>query len=200
MQVIRLNKKTHDGIYQQIAIIHENLLAEGVLAKLGSNFLMKLYKALVNDSEAAVYVIQENEKILAFVSCTTNTNNFYKQFIYSNWTSMILILPKLCTPILLKRSFSLLKYLIKKTDNETPVAELLSIAVAKDAHRVGLGSKLMTKVFDFMKENHVDSFKVTAALTQKSAHKFYESKGGISMESIELGKLKSYIYHFTIFR
>ena len=37
-------------------------------------------------------------------------------------------------------------------------AELLSIAVAEDTHRMGLGSMLITKVIDFMKENRVPKF------------------------------------------
>lgn len=196
MQIKRLDNLSDDNIFQQIALMHERFLSAGVLAKLGSSFLIRLYKSLVDDAHSAVYIAQTNEEVLAFVSCTRNTNKFYKRFLYKNSVPIILALPKLCTPALLKRSFSLLHYLVKKPEQKSPEAELLSIAVGEQSHRSGVGSQLMIKVFDFMKENQIDCFKVTAAYTQEAAHHFYQSKGGVLSESIELGHLKSSVYYF----
>lgn len=198
MQINKLCDSSSDEIFRQIAILHERLLSAGVLATLGHNFLIKLYQSLANSPGSAVYVVQENDKVLGFVACTVNTNFFYKQFLYKNLGLMCSIIPKLCTVTLLKRSFSLLKYVTGKPVIGIPTAELLSIAVIEDAHRLGIGGKLMSKVLDFMRENKVERYKVTAAQTQKSAHKFYQSKGGVSSQSIELGKLKSQIYYFKV--
>lgn len=198
MKIKRLDNLTSDAVFSQIAALHERLLAAGVLARLGPNFLIRLYKELVIYSESAVYVVEENEKIIAFVACTANSNTFYKRFIYRNWDAIIPILLKLVNPSLLKRSFSILNYLTKKPNIDTPSAELLSIAVVENAHRKGIASQLMLKVFDFMHENNVDKFKVTAAQTQQAAQEFYKSKGGIARETIELGKLTSNIFYFTL--
>lgn len=198
MEINKLSKLTNDAVFSQIALLHIKLLSAGVLARLGPSFLINLYKALAKSPQSAVYVLQEHEKIIAFVACTANINTFYRQFFYENWTSIFLILPKLFNPMLFKRSFSIFHYLLKKTDKVQPNAELLSIAVAEQAHRLGVGSKLILKVYDFMKENNVDIFKVTAAHTQQSAQIFYQSKGGVESGTIVLGKLKSSIYYFTV--
>lgn len=198
MNMYQLSQETEEGIFRQIAHLHQDLLAAGLLSELGSDFLSKLYQSLAACPESAVYVLEKEGRVLAFVACTLNTNRFYKKFLYSNGLSLCYLLPKLCKPVLLKRAFSLFHYLIKKSNTREPAAELLSIAVVEGAHRGGLGSQLINQVIDFMKEKNVDCFKVTAAQTQKSAHQFYQSHGGIAAEEIDLGTLKSNVYYFNL--
>jgi GNAT superfamily N-acetyltransferase len=113
--------------------------------------------------------------IVAFIAGTDDTGAFYKQFLRAHYLKAIWrLLPSLRRPGTWKRMWETIRY---GGGEGSVAAELLSMAVAPNAQRSGLGSRLVDTLLDQMKVRGVDQVKVVAGEGNRAAISLYSRCG-----------------------
>lgn len=57
------------------------------------------------------------------------------------------------------------------------IARIIALAVKKEYHRQGIGTKLLQTAESYLKENYVELIAVNSGLHRIEAHRFYEKQG-----------------------
>lgn len=57
------------------------------------------------------------------------------------------------------------------------IARIIALAVKKEYHRQGIGTKLLQTAESYFKENHVELIAVNSGIRRVEAHRFYEKQG-----------------------
>lgn len=196
------NIKIRNATYKDcknIAKIHVGSLNESFLGTLGEKFLNLFYRALIEHKNSKVIVIEDDNKIIGFVSGSSDTKSFYKYFLKSKFIHAgINLLPKVVSLNTLRKILETLTYPNNEiTTSELPKAELLSIALTKDVLRKGLGKTLFYALADEFNKEEIYKFKITVGDNLFYANKFYQKMGCIKVAEIEVHKgEKSNIYVF----
>jgi len=166
--------KIHDA--SSIAKLHAETLSSSFLASLGLKFLNSLYGFLITQEN--VWVYEENNEILGFVSFSQNSSGMMKRFLINCPACIIFIAIKaILSPSLIWRMFETFQAPFKSqksnNSNNLPPGELLSISVSPRCQRSGIGAKLIDTLEVYLKQNHIQNYKVVAGEELISANKFY---------------------------
>jgi glycosyltransferase involved in cell wall biosynthesis/ribosomal protein S18 acetylase RimI-like enzyme len=158
-----------------IARLHLGMIDTGFLSSLGVGFLRLLYRSLIGSNHGTVTVAEADGMIVAFIAGTDDTGAFYKQFLRAHYLKAIWrLLPSLRRPGTWKRMWETIRY---GGGEGSVAAELLSMAVAPNAQRSGLGSRLVDTLLDQMKVRGVDQVKVVAGEGNRAAISLYSRCG-----------------------
>ena len=202
MNVRSINSKNENFFaYREIAKIHKKCLAKSFLATLGEKFLALLYKTLVEYKRGILLVVEDNGKIIGFVSATADTGGFYKYFLKKKFIKAgFLLLPKANNLNILRKIFETLRYSKKNKINILlPKAELLSIAVKEDYQRKGVAQQVFKALAKEFYKNGINEFKIVVGDSLLGAKKFYRKMGCIKVGEFELHRgERSEIYIFKI--
>ena len=171
-----------------IAKLHFEYIPTGFLSSLGIPFLRLLYQSMTNSKYAFCIIALEDNKVIGFVSSTTNVSAFYKEFMRRNFFKAVLILlPKFFNIKTVRKIFETLFYPIKK-NTALPKAELLSIVVDKNYQGKGVSKELFKRLVNELGKRGVREFKVVVGENLMPACKFYEKMGGVLYSKIEVHK------------
>jgi len=158
-----------------IARLHLDLIDTGFLSSLGVGFLQLLYRALIESEHGSVTVAETDGVIVGFIAGTDDTRAFYRQFLRGSLPKAVWrLLPSVVRPRTWKGMWETLRY----GGGATPVAsELLSMAVAPRAQRLGLGSLLVDTLLAQLEARGVDRVKVVVGEENQAAVSLYLSCG-----------------------
>lgn len=161
----------------QVAKIHQAELP-GFLAKLGEMFLKKFYKTSLSVPEMFTIVEVENGQILGFAQATVRMKGLYKKIILKDIPGFGIALLKyfITHPSGIFQTLRIFTY-PGFTDD---IPEMLTIAVAKEWQKRGLGRKLFHEIVREFKKRKITSFRVST-YEKLSANEFYQ-KMGCSLE------------------
>lgn len=197
MEIITISNKSPKSFFYDIANLHKTELEVGVLAKLGTRFLIQIYRHICRDPECIILAAVDRGKIVGFVCGAENTSQLYWRFLIKrNFLLLQYFIKFFCKPSTWKRMYSLLKYMKVNSNFDLPSAELLSIAIDRNSQNKGLGRKLFAELRKDFDLRGIKIFKTLAACTQTTAMSFYISCGGKLVGTSQLGKDQSYIYIF----
>jgi ribosomal protein S18 acetylase RimI-like enzyme len=177
----------HDQICKEVAQIHAETLAVGLLPSLGEPFLERLYRSAARDESCVLIVAVEDGGIIGFVMGSIAPPRLYLRSAFRAFPQILTAFLK--HPRLLSRLLSVLRYTARSTG--TPSAELLSIAVCRKHRGTGISGALLREFKSKMLVRNIRKFRVTAADTQVAALKFYRKNGGIPVSEFDLGGLRS---------
>lgn len=167
-----------------IAELHKRAIGSGFLSSLGVGFLSLLYRALIDSPDAAVFVAESRGVVVGFIAGTADTGDFYRSFLRSNGPEAVVRLaPAMIAPATLKSVYETLRY--GSEDPRAP-AELLSMAVAPAARRMGLGRKLVERLLEWADERAIDSMKVVVGAGNSGAIRLYNACGFLDGRDIEV--------------
>ena len=143
---------------------------------------------------------RSDQHIVAFLLGSYDTGRFYKRFLRTRSLQALRVIgPKLLS---LKRVFKVIETLVypaKKDVASLPPAELLDLAVARDAQGQGLGRKLFGEFVTVLKSRGVSQFRITTGASLTGAHRFYEGLGAQRVSSIQIHRgSDTYVYVYDI--
>jgi len=160
----------------EVAQLHIVGIEEGFFGSLGDEFVILLYRAIIESDEAFGFVAVKDDKVLGFISCAENLGGIYKHVIKKNFFKLAwAMLPKMFRWYNIKNTIAALLY-PSKTGENLPLAEILSIVVDKSARSMGIGKKLMELSCDEFHRRGAKQIKVITAEDQQ-ADGFYKTLG-----------------------
>lgn len=203
MEVVKLTGQEPDSLYRQIAQIHREEISEGFLSTLGDDFLTTLYKTLATSPVAFLLIAQsagEATEVQGFIAGSLATGQVYKDFARRAGPKAFLALaPKILSPARIKRIVETLLYPNKQKQTDLPDPEILNFCVRSTLQGKGVGGKLFTAFIQEMKERGINKVRIVTGESQVSAQQFYEAKGAVLAQSIEVHKgTASRVYVYTI--
>ena len=173
----------------QVARLHSQEL-DGLLSKLGIEFLEKFYRCSLMIPEMWTIVEKRNDHILGFVSCVTNVNGLNKKIIFKDlWGFILLFLNIFITqPKLLVKTVKTFTY--PGFSHDSP--ELLTMVVEKKHQGKGIGWNLFKKATSEFRRRGIKSFRISA-YDRLSANGFYKHIGcGLENSFNFLGEKMNY--------
>lgn len=162
----------------QVAALHIQCISTGFISSMGIDFVTSLYDAIVKSKSSLGVVAVRNEKVIGFVSFTTNLNKLYKSIIRRKGLKFALLLAgNVLSLRRIKKIFETLFYPARIKKMNLPAAELLSIAVAPEERRKGLAGQLIEKGLRLYRKTGVDKVKVLIGADNKAGNKLYLKSG-----------------------
>lgn len=162
----------------QVAALHIQCISTGFISSMGIDFVTSLYDAIVKSKSSLGVVAVRNEKVIGFVSFTTNLNKLYKSIILRKGLKFALLLAgNVLSLRRIKKIFETLFYPARIKKMNLPSAELLSIAVAPEERRKGLAGQLIEKGLRLYRKTGVDKVKVLIGADNKAGNKLYLKTG-----------------------
>ena len=163
--------------------LHKMEISSGFLSTLSDSFLTVLYENIIE--HGVVYVVEttlsDDEEVVGFISCVESTKKFYISFLLHNCIRLLpLVFSEMFSVRFFSKAIESLKAPFKKSDNdqqnhvELDCPELLSIAVASEHKRNGLGEILLNSLESELRSKNFYHYKVIAGSSLYSANSFYE--------------------------
>lgn len=172
-----------------IASLHHRWISSGFLASLGVDFLVRLYASITECPEGILMAAEDSSgKVIGFISGTTSIRSVYKHLVKRHFLFLtLLVFRSVFSVKTMKRICESKKYSAQKHSNEqTPLAELLSIVVDERFRGAGVSQGLMKQLRQMFSEKGVRQFKIVVGSQLFQAQKFYAKEGAVKIEEIEL--------------
>lgn len=181
-----------------IAKIHKAQISHGFLSSLSVSFLATFYQSLIESPVSFCLVARKENKVVGFISGTTNTARWQRYFLkHYFFHSLWFLLPKLFSLASVKKAVEALWYPSK--ESSLPSAELLTLAVDNRYWGTGVGAGLLAEFLVQMKSREVKCCRVVVGETLLQARRFYEKHGFIFEKIITIhGKEPSRVYTLFI--
>lgn len=195
VRILRLKQDLPPHYLQEVARLHQTELQAGLLAKLGTTFLVDFYRCFALERNCALFVAVDNDHVVGFISGTNDLGRFYRYFVLRYG----LKLTRHLIPYLLRRRsllplVSIRRYFNSRSLRSLPVSELTSLAVDSSVQRSGIGRMLFAALQKHFHNSGVAAFKVTAATTQAEAIRFYNAVGATTVAKTRLGDLEAIVF------
>jgi ribosomal protein S18 acetylase RimI-like enzyme len=181
----------------RVAQLHATGINEGFLASLGPRFLGRLYGRMVASRRAFLLVAYDLQKtpsdgdhqVIGFVSGTESVPGLYREFLLRDGVVAGIV----AAPQLVRAVPKLIETFRYGTSDAQPgpqgtgsETELLSLAVAPEARRLGVGASLVDSFHAAAKSSGSISARVVVGATNEAAIRLYESGGFVEAERFEL--------------
>lgn len=163
---------------EAVAMLHEQGIRTGFLSSLGRRFLRQMYRAVPSCPAGFGFVWQEVPgSVQGFVTCAESTGRLYKQALVRRGVLMAASIARfLLRPSVLKRLLETLRY-PAEVGPDLPPAELLSIVVAPEARRKGVGKALVAAMVSEFACRGISRVKVAVGAGNEEANAFYQRQG-----------------------
>jgi ribosomal protein S18 acetylase RimI-like enzyme len=162
----------------KVAALHMTILNKGFLTRLGEGFLRQLYKAIPACPSGFGYVCEQPDgTVLGFIACAESTGRLYKQSLLRRGLMMIFAaLRHIVRPSVIKGVISNLLY-PSELGQDVPPAELLSVAVSRDAQGKGVGKALMAAAVEEFRRRSIRRIRVAVWTYNEQAIGYYRRFG-----------------------
>ncbi|MBI4969669.1 MAG: GNAT family N-acetyltransferase [Rhodospirillales bacterium] len=187
---MRITASAPDRWFRSCARIHRSQLAVGLLAQMGERFLSLVYRHLAGDPDATLMAVVENDEVLGFVSGVRGGNSLLLGLLkrFPIRAPLLAALHLLTHPRSIQHALEIIQHMTRRRQTGQG-AELLSIAVAPDALRRGIGTRLFQELRDEFQRRGASEFTVLVAETQQDGLAFYAAQGGSVLETTAIGPL-----------
>jgi ribosomal protein S18 acetylase RimI-like enzyme len=163
--------------------LHATEIDEGFLPTLGARFLTRLYRRIVRSPASFAFVADDGSALVGFVAGTENLRGLYREFAMRDGAvAGFNAAPRLVRSW--RRVLETLRYPMSSPTSsptsggrELPDAELIAIAVARDARGRGVGRALVGATTAEFARRGVDRARVVAAADNRAAIALYRACG-----------------------
>jgi glycosyltransferase involved in cell wall biosynthesis/ribosomal protein S18 acetylase RimI-like enzyme len=159
-----------------LARLHTSSMPNAFLPALGERFVTELYRSLTSQPGAVVIVAENGTGVIGFAAGTRSVAEAYRRFARRYGVrAAVAAAPRLARPALLRRAWETATYAPRSRD--LPEAEVLSIAVDREARGHGLGRRLTRELLGDLAAIGVEEVKVVVDAANRPANGLYESVG-----------------------
>jgi acetyltransferase-like isoleucine patch superfamily enzyme/ribosomal protein S18 acetylase RimI-like enzyme len=177
----------------QVVDLHAGAFSAGVISQLGRTFVFHYYVAMINSQGASLWVAEADTKVCGFLGCATDRHAFERS--HRSGAAKALALWRFVTfrlsPFAVMRAFK--KQRLSRHFEDR--AELLSIVVAPEFRRAGLGKRFLNIWSQRLRAAGLSSYIVFT--DNPEGIKFYEKYGGEKLFKFQMKDLWSACYRFT---
>lgn len=176
MVTIRLAR--HDDIPGVVAV-HQAGFQGFFLTFLGPTFLHELYSAILADGDGIGFVAELEDQVGGFVMGTAQPAGFYRRLLRQRWWrfAWAAMLPALRQPTIIPRLLRALS-MPEQTTKHAGRGTLMSIAVAPDAQKTGVGQALVRAFLHEAARRGLQQIDLTTDQDNNDAtNRFYQNLG-----------------------
>lgn len=192
----------HDrSLYRAVAQLHIDNIDQGFLPVLGRDFLALMYECIDLDAKAELLVVEEDDRIIGFVSAASGLGGIYRKMLRRWWRLTKALAPSLLHPARVKRILEVLRYsAVPAPKDLLPSMELLSLAVAPEWRGKGSAQSLYRALVTRLNERGVDAFRIVVGASLAPAHRFYQRMGAGRATEVEVhgGEISTIYVHRII--
>ncbi len=191
MEIRRLGLTDPVSYAEQVARIHAAEIRLGALPLLGERFLARLYRGMSGAPLTGVWVAEESGAVLGFLAGCADIKGTYRSVLTHGaiplgWQVLRAVVGR---PSLLRKVYAVATYPSSEAQKETGAAsssvamparhaELLSMAVRRDAQRRGIGRRLVAAFEEALPAWGVtDGYWVTTNRAEPDSNRFYRAMG-----------------------
>jgi ribosomal protein S18 acetylase RimI-like enzyme len=163
-----------------VAALHAERIGDGFLVTLGPRFLTRLYRRIALSPQAVLLVAHDppgesRDGLVGFVAAATSTRRLYGEFLRRDALPAGLA----AAPAVLRHPRSVWETFRygRTTDDDLPVAEILSVAVASGAAGRGVGGALVAAAQEELVRLGAHEARVVTAVGNDGALAMYERAG-----------------------
>jgi ribosomal protein S18 acetylase RimI-like enzyme len=170
---------------RQIAELHAQLISEGFLAVLGPAFLERLYRRIARGATSFAFVgVDQDGTIVGFVAVAERTSTLYRQFLVRDGIQAACR----AIPTVLRHLRSVIETLRHGVGSheDRPGAEILSLAVARQARGHGVGTALVMAATSELRRRGITDAHVVTASDNAAALRTYLGCGFERRSTIEV--------------
>jgi ribosomal protein S18 acetylase RimI-like enzyme len=158
-----------------MARLHATEIGEGFLPTLGTRFLTLLYRRIIRSASSFAFVADRGKGVVGFAAGAENLAALYRSFLLRDGAVAVLVsAPQLARSW--RRVLETLRYPAQEA-GELPPAELIAIAVAREARGFGLGHLLVDAVTAEFASRGVREARVVAGADNERALRLYRTCG-----------------------
>ena len=152
MKIIKLDGNSSTNYFKEIARIHTEEIHFGFLPLLGEDFLAQLYSYMSQVPSSGVWIAEENNTAIGFVTGTADIRECYRQILRNAWLPLSWsVLRSIFKKDVLKKISVIITYPFQnhQEENKEPDEkqshhpELLSIAISANGKGKGVGRALV---------------------------------------------------------
>jgi len=160
------------------AELHRQCIDSGFLSSLGLTFLKNLYRAISACPAGFGYAWEDPQgRALGFIACAESTGKVFKQVLIRRGLPVALPLIRFLTrPSVVWRMVQTLRY-PAQVSPDVPAAEILSIAIRRQARRRGIATALLGAAMEEFARRGIDRVKVAVGAGNEPANRFYRRCG-----------------------
>lgn len=178
-----------------VAQMHIEGIDTGFLSSLGPKFVRELYAAIAVSPHAFGYVVEDSGRVLGFIVCATHVGRVYRTVLLRRgWRLAMPLVRFAASPRVIRKVFQTLLYPVRKRSAELPHAEILSVVVAAEARRRGMGVMLMQAALDGFRQRKCRAVRVAVGAANEPANRYYLGAGFRLAETCENHGIPMNIY------
>jgi ribosomal protein S18 acetylase RimI-like enzyme len=169
------------------AALHASEISEGFLPSLGTPFLERLYRRITLELPSFLLIAEIDGRPVGFVAGSENVARLYRAFLrHDGVPATMSALPRVLRSW--RRVLETLRYPASEQGAQEPLppAELLAIAVAPTARRLGVGRALVDAFVAELVVRRVTAARVVVGDDNASAIALYERSGFVPATTIEV--------------
>jgi ribosomal protein S18 acetylase RimI-like enzyme len=165
------------------ASLHISEIHFGLLPLLGGSFMTRLYHAIAQAPQSGVWIARAGGCAVGFLAGCANVGELYRYVIRREAVPLALAGgAALLRPTVLRRMPAVLAYPMRRTDEGGPrtatsSAELLAIAVQRDAQGNGVGKALVGHFERFLGNAGIREYHVATNIEDAGSNAFYRAAG-----------------------
>jgi acetyltransferase-like isoleucine patch superfamily enzyme/ribosomal protein S18 acetylase RimI-like enzyme len=194
IRIREVRDPTEAATIYQVVDLHVGAFSAGVISQLGRAFVFQYYVAMINSQGASLWVAEADGKVCGFLGCATDRHAFERS--HRSGAARALALWRFITfrltPFAVLRAFK--KQRLSRHFQDR--AELLSIVVAPEFRRAGLGKRFLNVWAQKLRVAGLSGYIVFT--DNPEGIKFYEKYGGEKLFKFTMRHLWSACYRFTL--
>lgn len=164
--------------YREVALLHQQGIAQGFLSTLGPEFLALLYRAIDAEASAVLLVREEEGRVVGFVAGAHGLGPVYRSLLRHPLALAWSLRAALLSPRRLLRMLEVLRYGTRRApDLQLPQAELLSLAVEPAWRRQGVAEALYRQLAAAFRAQGTREFRIVVGDALAAAQAFYLGMG-----------------------
>lgn len=167
-----------------MARLHVAEIDEGFLPTLGPRFLAQLYRRVVRSPSSFAFVAERDGAVVGFSAGAEHLGRLYRSFILRDGLVVVLTTgPRLARAW--RRVVETVRY-PARDDGDLPSAELIAIAVGREARGRGIGRELVDAVTEEFARRGVSAARVVAGADNEAALALYRACGFRTARTVQV--------------
>jgi ribosomal protein S18 acetylase RimI-like enzyme len=169
---------------ESVARLHMQVLNEAFLSSLGTKFMLRLYRAMIASDQAVLLVARDRDVVVGFASGAVSPSAFWKKFRRRYFLPVAAHLAaRAVRPSTARRMLEIARHL---RGEASLGPELLAIGVGPPARRMGLGSRLVTRMEEELQRRGAQQLAVAVRAGNRQARDFFQRLGFHPLGGLEV--------------